>query len=321
MTQEYPWISVYHQKPDGTTHPITGWGVHNYPDGQVQLWWEPTAFNFYEMPIKIAASIQDPVTMHVLEQLLAVTYLPLSELHVLYCYGSRSDKDTQDGKRVFNTAEWAVERLRRMIPAHVNIKLLVPHHDADLDEEEDNVEIIGPALPPELVEYLQEEEYRLLVYPDKSARRRMTNINCLWSDPDANGQKVDDAYCLVGDKTRGAGGEMTLKFDMNEKVRNSINRTKSPYKVLVADDICDGGATFLFAASALKKAMPEANLDMHLYVTHGLFKPASLANLSSYTKVFTTNSVYDGHADGRPNGFPEVITINVWPCLPANLRK
>lgn len=39
--------------------------------------------------------------------------------------------------------------------------------------------------------------------------------------------------------------------------------------VLIVDDLCDGGATFIACASALRKVNPD--IDIHLAVTHGLF--------------------------------------------------
>lgn len=40
-------------------------------------------------------------------------------------------------------------------------------------------------------------------------------------------------------------------------------------KVLIVDDICDGGLTFIMAARALKEINP--NIEIHLAVTHGIF--------------------------------------------------
>lgn len=40
-------------------------------------------------------------------------------------------------------------------------------------------------------------------------------------------------------------------------------------KILIIDDICDGGATFIMCANALKNINPD--IDIHLAVTHGIF--------------------------------------------------
>lgn len=49
---------------------------------------------------------------------------------------------------------------------------------------------------------------------------------------------------------------------------NQFNRTVEGYDVMIVDDICDGGATFIEAAKCLKGQGAE---DLYLYVTHGIF--------------------------------------------------
>jgi ribose-phosphate pyrophosphokinase len=46
------------------------------------------------------------------------------------------------------------------------------------------------------------------------------------------------------------------------------NRTVEGWNVLIIDDICDGGATFLQAAQILKE---QGAVNLYLYVTHGIF--------------------------------------------------
>jgi len=57
-------------------------------------------------------------------------------------------------------------------------------------------------------------------------------------------------------------GEITeLKF-------NKYNRSIDGYNVMIIDDICDGGSTFLKAAKILKDNGAE---NLYLYITHGIF--------------------------------------------------
>lgn len=49
---------------------------------------------------------------------------------------------------------------------------------------------------------------------------------------------------------------------------NPHNRRVHGWNVLIIDDICDGGATFLQAAQILKE---QGAADLYLYVTHGIF--------------------------------------------------
>lgn len=61
--------------------------------------------------------------------------------------------------------------------------------------------------------------------------------------------------------------------------------------VLIVDDICDGGGTFIEVAKAYKEKYPK--IDLGLYVTHGIFSKG-FAELQKYFKfVITTNSYQD----------------------------
>lgn len=62
--------------------------------------------------------------------------------------------------------------------------------------------------------------------------------------------------------------------------------------ILVVDDICDGGGTFLLLADALHKA--GIDNDLELYVTHGIFSKGVDVLAKSYCPIYTTNSFYDG---------------------------
>lgn len=58
-------------------------------------------------------------------------------------------------------------------------------------------------------------------------------------------------------------------------------------KVLVVDDICDGGGTFDMVGVALEKL---GCLDMDLFITHGIFSKG-LSPLVRFFNVFTTDSL------------------------------
>ena len=60
-------------------------------------------------------------------------------------------------------------------------------------------------------------------------------------------------------------------------------------KVIVVDDICDGGATFLALGSLLKeKGVKSADL----FVTHGIFSKGTKELAEIYTNIYTTNSYH-----------------------------
>lgn len=57
-------------------------------------------------------------------------------------------------------------------------------------------------------------------------------------------------------------------------------------KVLIVDDICDGGGTFL----GLRKTMP-AEQHVSLFVTHGFFSQGTQALLNEFDYIYTTDSL------------------------------
>lgn len=57
--------------------------------------------------------------------------------------------------------------------------------------------------------------------------------------------------------------------------------------VLVVDDICDGGRTFLELAIAARRS---SDVPLYLYVTHGIFSKGLAALAEHYTHIFTAHS-------------------------------
>lgn len=77
----------------------------------------------------------------------------------------------------------------------------------------------------------------------------------------------------------------TGKITTVELSENDFNKLKGK-TVLVVDDICDGGATFL----QLAKVLP-TDCTKHLYVTHGIFSKGKEVILSEYSKIFCYNDI------------------------------
>lgn len=125
-------------------------------------------------------------------------------------------------------------------------------------------------------------EYDAVVFPDKSAERR-----CLVNPP--------DCVWVTWEKERDQ--------DTGRIVKHS-GPDAHGLRVLVCDDLCDGGATFVSMASSFD------NPD--LYVTHGIFskglKPLADAG---YKRVYTTNSYNRDLKSHQFEGL-ELIVKDVW---------
>lgn len=74
------------------------------------------------------------------------------------------------------------------------------------------------------------------------------------------------------------------------KIPDSVIRTRNDEPIVIIDDICDGGATFLGIAEELRK---HCSNDLYLIVTHGIFSKGETELAKHFKKVYTTNSIRD----------------------------
>jgi ribose-phosphate pyrophosphokinase len=62
-----------------------------------------------------------------------------------------------------------------------------------------------------------------------------------------------------------------------------------PAPILIVDDLCDGGGTFMGIGAQLRKE--GINNPLNLYVTHGIFSKGLDGLFGHFNQIFTTNSV------------------------------
>lgn len=131
----------------------------------------------------------------------------------------------------------------------------------------------------------------LYCFPDKGALNRYIHLR------DANN------YITLSKKRDLDTGKI-LSLEVDEFHSRS---EKENYKeVLVIDDLCDGGGTFMLTANKLRELYPDAKLT--IVVTH-LVNPIGLVNLSNtYDKVY----ISDSYKDWDVSEFKNVI---LYPCL------
>ena len=115
--------------------------------------------------------------------------------------------------------------------------------------------------------------YSHLVSPDAGAYKKVNSIASISNLPVIPALKTRDT----------STGRLSNTVLVTTEVKN-------PSRLLIIDDICDGGYTFILLAQEIKKLYPDVPLD--LYVSHGFFSkgidPLLKAGISN---IFTTNSV------------------------------
>lgn len=140
-----------------------------------------------------------------------------------------------------------------------------------------NVEVIEP------LEFLNQihtvsdggmNKYTHLVSPDAGAEKKLFELSRLYLKP----------IIRLSKKCNTLTGEI-------ENTELIDYATKKPGRILIVDDICDGGRTFIEASKVLqmKYAISPENID--LYVTHGLFTKGFDVFKGYFGNIYYTNSL------------------------------
>ena len=120
-------------------------------------------------------------------------------------------------------------------------------------------------------------DYEAIVAPDAGAAKRAAKIAGLLELPLKQGFKKRD---VSTGKLAGFGVESMLDL------RDPEHPNYEP-KVLVVDDLCDGGGTFIGLADELDREGVRADL----FVTHGIFSKGTSELLKRFERLICTDSV------------------------------
>lgn len=119
-------------------------------------------------------------------------------------------------------------------------------------------------------------QYTALVSPDAGANKKVFECSKLFNIP-----------MIRADKTRDTKTGRILGTEVYTKAEDIKDK-----RVLIIDDICEGGRTFVELAKALKAVEPSVTID--LYVTHGFFsKGIQVLKDAGISNIITTDSVRD----------------------------
>lgn len=125
-----------------------------------------------------------------------------------------------------------------------------------------------------------------ILFPDEGAKKRYA------------GEHLAGHNVYYGTKKRDPETGKLSGFEIPEELESSTTA------VLIVDDLCDGGGTFVGIASLLSRHIPKA-----LYVTHGIFSKGLEPLFDQLDHVYTTDSFrvdYEAHKQ-----------LTVFPCMEA----
>lgn len=130
---------------------------------------------------------------------------------------------------------------------------------------------------------------KVLVSPDAGAAKKVEQVaKAIGTDKIIYATKVRDT------KT---GQIVSTKLDCTDI---------APITVLIVDDICDGGRTFIELAKKLKERGADR---VELYVTHGIFSNGFYELKQYIDHIYTTSSVFNPLERQNPESFSNYVTV------------
>ena len=178
-----------------------------------------------------------------------------SDLYMPYLPYARQDK------AVSNNQTFALRPFLALLAGmgFDSISAFDPHNESAIKEHLSNFEAVSPLQAINAA--INELKPDLICYPDAGAQSRYAHLIPF---PNLFAKKVRN-------QSTGVIESLGIAGDFQNKT------------VLIIDDICDGGMTFIRLAQALKGAS-----QIHLYVSHGVFsKGTAVLRLAGINRLFT----------------------------------
>lgn len=182
--------------------------------------------------------------------------------------GARQDRLNDSGDYLFTAKSVAKELNARNFP---RVTVLDPHSDVTpaLIDRCNVIHVADFMKPPP-------GKYAAVISPDAGAEKRASAVARKLSVPLIHAWKTRDV-------TTGAITGFGVENHWPETVE------KNP-RVLVVDDICDGGGTFIGLAQACRDTFG-LMLDLHLFTTHGIYSKGVEPLKAHYSHIYCTDSI------------------------------
>lgn len=268
--------------------------VSSFPDGQQQVKINMGSIdNNYERgkymtPVVIKARLNNFRDLELI--VCAVASLRTfwtNEIHLYtpYFLGSRSDRRLEEGSNNY---------LKHVICPIINslhfetVTVVDPHSDV-LEACLNNFRKIDNL---ELIKWSTREIFGVI-----SEKGPNSQYPCVLISPDAGANKkifkIADQIGYTGDiitcsKSRDENGKLS-------RVEVPIKSEASSTNYIIIDDICDGGATFINIAKAIKEKQLSSPYKSKIYLiaTHGIFSKGFTELNEYFDGIYCTNSYFD----------------------------
>jgi ribose-phosphate pyrophosphokinase len=193
--------------------------------------------------------------------------------------GARQDRLNDSGDFLFTAKSIANMINERQFP---KVTILDPHSEV-ISGLINNCEVVHSDVVCNIIPYFPRNEYSAVISPDAGAEKRAARF--------AKALKLPLVHAW---KTRSVTDGSISGFGFEPFTATG--------KVLVVDDICDGGGTFL----GLGAKLAESGIKADLFVTHGIFSKGTKALTKMFENVYTTDSIVNS-----PDQIPGVKIIEI----------
>lgn len=261
--------------------------ISRFPDGQQQVVvnsrdcysaeWPSIVMSAKDTVVQIKARLN---SFRDLELIICATKslrnLGVKEIHLYtpYFLGARSDRKFEEGSNNY---------LKDIICPIINslnfesVTVLDPHSDvleACLNNfnKDSNIKLIVHSLG-KIYKDLNLNQF-ILVSPDAGANKKIYKL------AKQIGYEGDIITCSKERNTSGELVETTVPIRQRHQGKD----------IIIIDDICDGGATFINIAKSIKEDKFFKDCKIYLIVTHGIFSKSYLPLAQYFDGIFCTNS-------------------------------
>lgn len=190
----------------------------------------------------------------------------------------RQDRD-QDG--VVSTCKLYADMLKDCLTDRIRVTFFCPHsNDAVNTFTRNSIYCMEVTFyNQEISKFLNIRNYDYIVFPDAGAKKRFGSLDLF---------KFSSTLCF--EKTR---DPHTGRITISNPLKYIFDRH---HNILVFDDICDGGATFIEIAKLIRAntvdPLYNCPLKPDLFVYHGIFSKGYKELAEYYSKIYTTNSFW-----------------------------
>jgi len=136
-------------------------------------------------------------------------------------------------------------------------------------------------------EHIEKHEIQYIVSPDAGSNKKSFELSKYYQIP-----------MIRADKRRDLSGQIVETILFADDLENK--------NVIITDDICDGGRTFIELSKALKLANSG---EITLYVTHGIFSQGLDVIFENIDYVITTTSFEKKHDEEELEKYKDRLTI------------